>query len=380
MGPNITNISGVKYSSYNPTTGNIDLSIAENRDIYLTPQTEIISFYVNSAYEGTYDVSIDANFSRMDIINSNSQSLLNRANLGGVTLTYNNSLQSFTCTGISPTNSTLCLGDDTNLTSNTTKILASACTGSAKCEFICNTGYVKQGSVCVANTSYGCTGTVPSNASMCSGDDAGLTANTTRSLVSSCTGATKCEYICNSGYTKSGNSCTSNSGTFNCTGDAPANASMCSGDDTGLAANTNKTLVSSCTNSSKCEYICNSGYTKSGDTCQSNSMNTFNCTGSVPSNASMCSGDDTSLLSNTERMLVFNCTNNRKCEYVCSEGYEKSSNECNIVSANSGSNSPLDPGIPKAGNAPLILIMAGLITVLTVAGSIGSLIKTKFKI
>lgn len=50
-----------------------------------------------------------------------------------------------------------------------------------------------------------CTG-VPTNASVCQGDNAGLTADLAASLVSSC-GASKCEYVCNAGYVKSGSSC-----------------------------------------------------------------------------------------------------------------------------------------------------------------------------
>jgi hypothetical protein len=54
---------------------------------------------------------------------------------------------------------------------------------------------------------YSCTGTVPLNANLCSGDDIGLTANTARTLVSSCTASKKCEYTCNSDYILSRGSC-----------------------------------------------------------------------------------------------------------------------------------------------------------------------------
>ena len=55
------------------------------------------------------------------------------------------------------------------------------------------------GDVPVGITNYSCIGPVPSNATLCLGDDTGLSADMTRSLVLSCT-ATKCEYTCNSGY------------------------------------------------------------------------------------------------------------------------------------------------------------------------------------
>ena len=114
---------------------------------------------------------------------------------------------------------------------------------------------------CGTCITYTCTGAVPTNAQLCSGDDAGLTANTALTVVTSCT-ASKCEYTCAAGYSKSGNSCV----TYACTGTAPANANLCSGDDTGLTSNVASTLVTSCT-ASKCEYTCAAGYSKSGNSC-----------------------------------------------------------------------------------------------------------------
>lgn len=53
---------------------------------------------------------------------------------------------------------------------------------------------------------YACMGDAPTNASICAGDDAGLSSNTISSIVSACTSA-KCEYICATGYFKGSNSC-----------------------------------------------------------------------------------------------------------------------------------------------------------------------------
>jgi hypothetical protein len=59
---------------------------------------------------------------------------------------------------------------------------------------------------------YSCT-TAPTNATLCSGDDTGLTANTTSTVVNSCSTPTgsvpKCEYTCSSGYVNNGGACTS---------------------------------------------------------------------------------------------------------------------------------------------------------------------------
>lgn len=45
---------------------------------------------------------------------------------------------------------------------------------------------------------------------------------------------------------------------FQCTGATPTHAQLCSGDDTGLTADTPKTLVASCISGTKCKYICDS--------------------------------------------------------------------------------------------------------------------------
>lgn len=62
-----------------------------------------------------------------------------------------------------------------------------------------------------------CTGSVPSNANLCSGDDTGVTGTVTRTAVSSCTVATKCEYQCSAGFmfSSSAGRCISGSLTVN---------------------------------------------------------------------------------------------------------------------------------------------------------------------
>lgn len=65
-----------------------------------------------------------------------------------------------------------------------------------------------------------CIGTIPSNAQLCSGDEVGLTQDTQRTIVGNdftyCT-TTKCEYVCNDGYTKSGNGCVKTTPPETCT-------------------------------------------------------------------------------------------------------------------------------------------------------------------
>ena len=110
-------------------------------------------------------------------------------------------------------------------------------------------------------------------------------------------------------------------GSFSCTGNIPdSHATMCQGDNTGLTADTPKTLVSACTTDTKCEFTCMSGYhyDSSSKTCKLNI-----CTGTVPTNAVLCSGDSQGLDQNTDITLVDNCGTN-KCEYICdtNNGYK----------------------------------------------------------
>ena len=47
---------------------------------------------------------------------------------------------------------------------------------------------------------------------------------------------------------------------YSCTGATPSNADLCSGDDSGLGAPTMRHLVQSCTPADKCEFTCDAGY------------------------------------------------------------------------------------------------------------------------
>ncbi|MCF7812025.1 DUF4215 domain-containing protein [Candidatus Gracilibacteria bacterium] len=110
-----------------------------------------------------------------------------------------------------------------------------------------------------ACTPYVCAGSTPSNASICSGDNTNLTSSVLKTVVSSCTTSTKCEYTCNQGYVKSGSSC--------------INTRSC------LVPNgTGQQTWNWGTNSwSQCQVVsCNSGYHQSGNSCISNSR-TYTC-------------------------------------------------------------------------------------------------------
>ncbi|MDI6720766.1 MAG: tandem-95 repeat protein, partial [Candidatus Aenigmarchaeota archaeon] len=121
------------------------------------------------------------------------------------------------------------------------------------CEFKCAANYHYDDSTKTCKP-YTCTGTTPSNAALCTGDDTGLTADTAKALAASC-GTAKCEYTCNQYSTKSGNSCALN------TCSLVTNADLCAADEgTSVPANEKTgTLLDSCTAKTlrKCEYSCN---------------------------------------------------------------------------------------------------------------------------
>ena len=135
---------------------------------------------------------------------------------GLVVITYiaagaTSTVGSCACTGATPSNSNICTGDDVELATSTPRTLVSSCSPSTKCEYTCSSGYVLQDGACVAIT-YSCTGSAPSNANLCGGDADGLASDTPRKLVYDCSvpsEASKCEYTCSSGFTKDGEGCVS---------------------------------------------------------------------------------------------------------------------------------------------------------------------------
>ena len=62
--------------------------------------------------------------------------------------------QSYQCSGTVPSNATLCSGDSQGLNRDTPIILVSSCTNDQKCEYICDTGYHIENGVCVEDISY----------------------------------------------------------------------------------------------------------------------------------------------------------------------------------------------------------------------------------
>ncbi len=163
-----------------------------------------------------------------------------------------------TCQGALPSDAALCAGDDTGLLANTNRTTVAACGEETKCEDTCNAGFTLQNGQCVAVAVPACQGATPSNSTLCAGDDTGLFADANRIVVDACTDAVKCEYTCDAGYIRQNGVCVIPLAPT-CQGITPSNASMCIGDDLNLIQDTNRILVAACTEETKCEYACNAG-------------------------------------------------------------------------------------------------------------------------
>ncbi len=126
---------------------------------------------------------------------------------------------------------------------------------------------------------------------------------------------------------------------FLCEGTPVENSTLCSGDNVGLIHNTPVTLAVSCTDAVKCEYVCDTGYKSIQNICIKSyvgpdtnvSVRTFSCTGVIPNNSNLCDNDDYNLTLDTPAVLATSCTPEKKCEYVCKEGYTNKDGNCVIV-------------------------------------------------
>jgi hypothetical protein len=121
------------------------------------------------------------------------------------------------CTGTLPTQvNGMTRGPTTYLTgsSTTSWTYSNSATTNSSCLWKCDLGYIKQSNTCVLAV---CTGSAPENFVLCSSDNIDLVDNTAITLVNSCTQNTKCEYTCTSGYHYDNGACTSNTKTSSCT-------------------------------------------------------------------------------------------------------------------------------------------------------------------
>jgi hypothetical protein len=384
-----------------------------------------------------------------------------------------NTVTAYSCTGTSPTGSKLCTDDNLDLFANTASSIVDECTDAKKCEYTCGSdyhldpssnscklntatcsivvndsktsetpasgssastllfghiqlGYMNDPSYtcsnftnartlqtsdtlieglvmgaagfnckisykdlfgvpgsCISNklNLYSCSGTVPTNATLCKDDQFGLSANTSNSAVGTCTDSQKCEYACNANYEFDGasktcklkaSSCSimitdSKSATTPLVGSS-ANTALfakvelkstvspsyiCTNMTKAVALTDSQTWIENLTMPAKA-FSCKITYKNlagAAGSCTSNSLALYTCKGTVPSNADVCSGDNLNLTANGTVSLKTECTDATKCEYTCKTNYlydavSKSCKliapVCNIVlSGTEGSSTPL---------------------------------------
>ncbi len=232
-------------------------------------------------------------------------------------------------------NASWCPNDNIDVTVDTPTSLIETCSAK-KCEFKCEPGYHLDGGKCVPDDPGGaaCEGTVPAHSTICT-DDANVTEDTQRTLVSACSVPTgskpKCQYICDAGWHEEGGICVEDNG--RCLGDGFAHSTICTNDDKNVTGDVDRTLVETCTTLKKCEHRCDAGYHLEGGECVDNDE--YACTGPTPSFSRMCTGDAENLTFNVNRHLVPFCSalalaGTYKCEFVCIDGmhYDPDTQTC----------------------------------------------------
>ncbi|HEY0880350.1 MAG TPA: hypothetical protein VGD87_02410, partial [Archangium sp.] len=228
------------------------------------------------------------------------------------------------------------------------------CNGSA-CDFNCNPGFHRCGTVCLSNTSVDSCGascaacTAPANATRsCTNGACGFTCDAGRRLCggtcAACTtpanatpacSGTSCDFACNAGYHRCGNQCLPDDSTASCGTrcDAcpsdPNGTALCSngtcyltcGNGTlkcGAACATCPTLPANatlgCTVGNACDFTCDTGYHRCGNQCVANDS----ITGCGPS----CTVCSTSFPDATAT-----CQNNQ-CTYACGQGWLRCAAGC----------------------------------------------------
>ncbi len=263
--------------------------------------------------------NINSPFGNENINNNSNENTNNNAN----TNTNENINSPFTvtylCDGDTFENAVLCNGDGQNLTGSTTRTLVPECSDSAKCEYVCTSGYSLSDDTCQPT----CTGVDIANATLCYYDNYDLSAPIPKTAVITCTNDTKCEYKCNSNYMFSGNTCLPNP--FTCQGPAIDHAHLCIGDGVNLSADIDKLVVSLCTTTRKCEYLCNSTYIISNNGCV---PNPYVCKGTDFANTTLCVGSNIDLTADTNKTLMAGGCAGVKCSYTCNFGFGKAGGVC----------------------------------------------------
>jgi len=235
---------------------------------------------------------------------------------------------------------------------------------------------------------FSCTGNSFSNATLCSHDGDNLTINTPKALVFSCTADRKCEYVCNNGYVFSNGSCNLTSSpspgsNYSCVGTVPAHSQACPGYHDGLTMDMSILLLDSCSGNVTCVYTCNSGYHRVNQQCVANTNPTSTA---IPTSTPTITPTPTPTPNNQSQTTYAcydrcqydsQCNNSLLCRSV--DGTNRCINiECPKESDCSCSpTTPKEPGLPQAGYMPASLRIILLLSVLGLVGTAAFMFKRK---
>ena len=235
-----------------------------------------------------------------------------------------------TSTGIAPANAQLCLGDATGLTTSTPRVLISACSAAKCEYTCRSGFQLQNGACVASSTTQAApsgTDTTTSGGAITSTvqcDATHLDRCTTQSTCTSAGGSWSNNQCVAKVTTAPSSTATS---LYTCTNVVPVHARICTGDDTGLIISTVRMIVTECTETKKCEYKCDTGYiySPSNNACLPSSS--VACTGVAPANAQLCTGDAIGLTTSTPRVLISACSA-AKCEYICRSGFQLQNGAC----------------------------------------------------
>ena len=111
---------------------------------------------------------------------------------------------------------------------------------------------------------------------------------------------------------------------YACQGAPPANANLCPGDETSLAANANRLVVDVCSNGVKCEYTCATNYFNTNGVCSA-------CTGtSLLTQHPNCPAGQTGQITQTRTVLATTCPTSGQYVFTYSD-WMTISNTCAAI-------------------------------------------------
>ncbi len=246
-------------------------------------------------------------------------------------------------------------------------------TTSGTCDWTCNSGYYKNGSMCVSNYNYNYNNNNYGGCNVGQYSSGGTCYTCSGTPVNAYyTTAGTCDWTCNSGYYKSGNTCVANYNNYNtysCTVGQYSSGNTCyscNSKPTNSYYTTQGTCDWSCysgyynnggfcvqntptcgvgqylsgnsclscytkpsdgyyTTTGTCDWTCNSGYYKSGNTCVANYNNNYNYNNYCGTGQYSSGGTCYSCGS-----IPYNAyyTSTGTCDWTCNSGYYKSGNTC----------------------------------------------------